>query len=174
MSRGTVAITSYEIDVMVGRIISDSTSEPANHEKPRVKPTSWKLVRRNGTRMVKPSQPHTTLGMPTKTSIAGWAIERAQRGAISDMKIARPTDNGVEMTAATRVTPAVPAMNGRMPKDAGESLGSQFVLRRLLSDTPEWKKICTPFQVMKPSSRKTSTITTAAAMNVSRRGRSSR
>ena len=34
ISCGTVAITSYEIDVIVGRIMSDRTIEPANQEKP--------------------------------------------------------------------------------------------------------------------------------------------
>src|SRR3954454_3055431 len=102
--------------VIVGRIISDRTSDPANQLKPNVKPIERKFWRRNGTRTVRPSRPHTTLGMPTKTSIAGCVIERAQRGATSAMKSARPTESGGEMIAATTITPTVPAMNGRIPK----------------------------------------------------------
>ena len=59
--------TSYEMLVMVGRIISDRTREPANHEKPTLKPAQARFSRSQGTRMVMPSQPRTTLGMPTKT-----------------------------------------------------------------------------------------------------------
>ena len=72
--------------------------------------------------------------MPTKTSIAGWAIERAQRGATSAMKIARPTDSGVAMTAATAITPSVPAMNGRIPNSglgvAGRPIVREDVVER--------------------------------------------
>src|SRR4029079_7396614 len=114
--------------VMVGRIISDNTREPANQEKPTLKPAHARFSRSQGTRMVMPSQPHTTLGMPTKTSIAGWAIDLAQRGAISDMKIARPTDSGVEMMAATTVTAIVPAMNGSSPNCGGLAAGAHAVL----------------------------------------------
>jgi hypothetical protein len=35
------------------------------------------------------------------------------------MKIARPTDSGVEMIAATTVTAIVPAMNGSRPNCGG-------------------------------------------------------
>ena len=101
--------------VIVGRIISARTSEPANQLNPSVKPIQVKFSRRNGTRIVMPSQPYTTLGMPTKTSIAGRVMERAQRGATSAMKSARPTESGVAMIAATTITPSVPAMNGRIP-----------------------------------------------------------
>src|SRR3954468_5563799 len=119
ISCGTVPTTSYEMLVMVGRISSDSASEPANHENPSVNPIELRFSRNQGTRMVMPSQPQTTLGIPTNTSIAGCAIDFAQRGAISDMKMASPTDSGVEMIAATIVTASVPAMNGSKPNCGG-------------------------------------------------------
>src|ERR1035437_2417297 len=109
----------------------DRTSDPANHEKPVRKPgmlktwptignaiaaLPWNVWERNGTRIVIPSQPKTTLGMPTKISRAGWTIARAQLGATSDRKMARPTDRGVEINSATAVTKTVAAMNGSKPK----------------------------------------------------------
>ena len=36
-----------------------------------------KVDARKGTRIVIPSQPQTTLGMPTKISRAGWTMARA-------------------------------------------------------------------------------------------------
>jgi hypothetical protein len=49
-----------------------------------------------------PSQPQTTLGMPTKISRAGWTMDLAQLGATSERKSARPTESGVEISSAPR------------------------------------------------------------------------
>ena len=77
---------------MVGRIMIDRTSDPASQENPVRKPGTvkmsptigsdstrslWKVSLRKGTRIVIPSQPQTTLGMPTKISRAGWTMARA-------------------------------------------------------------------------------------------------
>ena len=105
--------------VTVGRIMMATTSEPASQLKPTLKPAQPNWVRRNGTRMTIPSQPHTTLGIPTNTSSAGWTMALAQAGATSDRKIASPIDSGAAMRTATAVTPIVPAMNGRIPKLGG-------------------------------------------------------
>src|SRR5689334_1510937 len=150
MSAGTARIASYEIAVIVGRIINARTSEPANHENPRVKPAQAKFSRRNGTRIVIPSQPYTTLGIPTKTSIDGCVMERAQRGATSPMNSARPTDSGVAMTAATSITPIVPRMNGSMPYDTGGLVGSGSHVgsKIAVSETPDLVKSWRPFQEM--------------------------
>ena len=69
---------------MVGRIISDKTSDPANQLKADVEAGPAEvLAQERAPGSVMPSQPQTTLGIPTKTSIAGWVIDLAQRGAIS-------------------------------------------------------------------------------------------
>ena len=118
-SCGTARKASYETLVIVGTIMIDRTSEPASQEKPVRKPGTVKMVptngrpreisalkveARNGTRIVMPSQPHTTLGIPTKISRAGWTIDLAHLGATSERKSARPTDTGVEIRSATAVT----------------------------------------------------------------------
>src|SRR5262245_21600453 len=115
--------------------------------------------------------------MPTKTSIAGCVIERAQRGATSAMKRARPTDSGVETTAARAITASVPAMNGSRPKITGDWLvlsGCETGSKIDGIDTPECRKSCVPFQAMKPRSKATMRTTKPAAMRVNRLGRSSR
>ena len=123
-----------------------------------------------------PSQPHTTLGMPTKISRAGWTIARAQRGATSERKSARPTDRGVEMASATTVTKTVPAMNGNRPKITWPFAGSGcHVDDRIWSTgTPLTRNSCRPCQVMKTSSRATTATMEDAAMKTIRRGRSTR
>src|ERR1035437_5186338 len=80
-SCGTARKASYDTLVIVGRIMIERTSDPASHEKPVWKPgmlNTWATTGseitilwlsvddRNGTRIVMPSHPQTTLGMPTK------------------------------------------------------------------------------------------------------------
>jgi hypothetical protein len=142
-SAGIARKTSYATLVIVGRIMRARTSDPANQLKPRVKPIPAKFSRRYGTSTVIPSQPYTTDGIPTKTSIAGRVIERAHPGATSAMKSASPTDSGVAMTAATSITPSVPATNGRIPNVVwAPPSGFQLVLRTLLSVTWESGEKC--------------------------------
>ncbi len=104
---------------MVGRIMIDRTSDPASQENPVRKPGTvkmsptigsdstrslWNVSLKKGTRIVIPSQPQTTLGMPTNISRAGWTMARAHWGATSDRNRARPTESGVEISRATPVT----------------------------------------------------------------------
>ena len=177
--------------MIVGRIMIERTSEPASHEKPVRKPGMlktwpttgseiaiflWNVSARNGTSIVMPSQPQTTLGMPTKISRAGWTIARAQRGATSERKRARPTDRGVEISRATPVTKTVPAMKGRMPKLVGpfEASGCQVGDRICVTGTWSLTKSWMPCQAMKTRSRATIRIIDEAAANTTRRGRSTR
>jgi hypothetical protein len=97
---------------MVGRTMIDRTSEPASHEKPGQEARHaedlahdrqarddllGERVGQEGHQDVMPSQPQTTLGMPTKISRAGWTMDLAQLGATSDRNRARPTESGVEI-----------------------------------------------------------------------------
>ena len=83
-----------------------------------------------------PSQPHTTLGMPTKTSIAGCVMVLAQRGAISDMKIARP-DRQRRRDDRRHDRDAERAGDERQDAERRRALlGFQFVLRWLTGELP--------------------------------------
>ena len=159
---------------IVGRIISARTSDPANQLNPSVKPIPRKFSRRNGTRIVRPRKPYTTLGMPTKTSIAGRVIERAHGGATSAMKTASPIESGAAMIAATTITPSVPRTKGRMPNWAGVADGDQIGAKMSVSEAPVTVKIWIPFQPMNTSSRPTRRTTSPAAIRVTRRGTSRR
>src|SRR5664280_216017 len=91
------------------------------------------------------------------------------------MKSARPTDSGVAMTAATSITPRVPATNGRIPNVVwAPPSGFQLVLRTLLSVTWETVKSAMPFETMKKNSNATRSTTSTAAASVVLRGRSTR
>src|SRR5438132_1503101 len=62
-SSGTARRASYETLVMVGRIITVRTSDPANQLKPVSKPSQPRFIRNHGTRTVRPIHPYTTLGI---------------------------------------------------------------------------------------------------------------
>ena len=115
-----------------------------------------------GTRMVSPSQPYTTEGMPTKISMAGWKMRVPASGAISVMKIAAASENGTAIrrarpqvtrepkmyTAAPTVPPPWPAI----------SVGFQSEEKRN-SPMEWWKVVKVTFPLMK---RKTPIVTVRA------------
>ena len=62
-----------------------------------------------------PRKPSTTDGKPPSNSTSGSKISRAQRGAISEMKIAVPIPNGTVTNFAPSMTISEPLMNGKVP-----------------------------------------------------------
>ena len=179
-SCGIARKASYETLVIVGTIMIERTREPASHENPVRKPgivmrvpttgsprlmSLPKVLLRNGTRIVIPSQPQTTLGMPTKISSAGWTIARAHCGATSERKRARPTETGVEISSATTVTKTVPAMKGSSPKLTFGLVmsGCQVDEKIWLTGTPSLTNSWMPCQAMNARSRATMKIMEAAA-----------
>jgi len=126
--------------VIVGRTMIERTSDPASHEKPVRKPGMLKTMAyerhrdrdlvgnvsdSQGTRTVMPSQPHTTLGIPTRSPEPAWTTDLASSAPLPRGTNATPTDSGRRDQAAPGRDDQSPRMNGRIPNSACPRGGSR-------------------------------------------------
>ncbi|MNE67589.1 hypothetical protein D3C80_1632050 [compost metagenome] len=108
---GKEASASAATLVIVGRIITDSTSAPA------ATPMPWpgNVLRKKGTMTLRPTKPYTTEGIPESSSITGCSSFFPQPGTISVMNSAAHILRGLAISAASSVTRNEPAMKGSAP-----------------------------------------------------------
>ncbi len=69
-SRGTVAIASSEMLMMVGSAMMPSSMDPASHDSPE---GTSNVTRIQFVRTIRPKNPSTTEGIPARSSVAGFA-----------------------------------------------------------------------------------------------------
>ena len=116
------------MEVTVGKIMINSTNVPARIPNP-VPP---KTLRMAGTTTLRPMNPYTTDGIPTKRSMTGWSIFAPHLVAISVINKAAPMAKGVAIIAAKKVTPKLPTIIGKAPTSGlpwgPVVLGDQLVL----------------------------------------------
>ena len=144
--------------VTVGRIISARTSEPANQLNPRVKPSQCEVGPQERHEDRDPEPAVDDARDPDEHLHRGLGDRLAHRGAISDMKRARPTDSGVAMTAATSITADRARDEGQDAVPVSSTASGVQVARRSGQERdPRRGRAGSPFQTMNPSSRTTRT-----------------